>query len=628
MICALALATIATGAVLSLLGILKAGNLMRFVPVPVVGGFLAGIGCYMIFGGFAVATGISPSLDALHALLRPQAIVKSVCAIAVAGALWFATERLRSAYAIPVVVALSITLFHALGQISGNSIAELTSQGWFPVLGEGSLPWPPIAPGDLSAVRWPIIAGEIFNIMTMMLITAIAVLISISGIELTHERDAEINHELKAAGLASIITGGLGGVAGYHANMPSHVNQKISGINAISGPVAAVICVAVMLFGSDLLNLVPMPLLGGVLLWAGVGLVKRWLVDTYHQLTGGEFAVIILMALVINAVGLVEGLITGLIAGIILFAVDYSRVDIVKTRLTGETFQAKRTLSDDWRNILREHGKSIVILRLQGYIFFGTAYQFVERIRKLVNETEERQLHFLVLDMRRTSGLDASAAASFVKLEQLAEKHRFKLVLTDVPEQVSQVLKQAAVGEGALTPVREFEDLDRGLLWCEEKLIYRIAPALADVSSVSVKDGFGDELFDEQAAQTMLKYMHQLDLEVGDALIEQGTESQDMYFVESGKFAVELRTGDDQKIRLSTAEPGSFVGEISFYLGQERSASVICETPGRVWQFSRDNLDALRKTDPEIASYFHQRMAVMLADRLSATTRLVQHLVD
>ena len=52
------------------------------------------------------------------------------------------------------------------------------------------------------------------------------------------------------------------------------------------------------------------------------------------------------------------------------------------------------------------------------------------------------------------------------------------------------------------------------------------------------------------------------------------------------------------------------------------------EKPGRVWQFSHDSLGALRKDHPEIASYFHQRMAVLLADRLSATTRLVQHLVD
>jgi CRP-like cAMP-binding protein len=55
---------------------------------------------------------------------------------------------------------------------------------------------------------------------------------------------------------------------------------------------------------------------------------------------------------------------------------------------------------------------------------------------------------------------------------------------------------------------------------------------------------------------------------------------------------------------------------------------VVCDKPARVWQFSRQNLDALRKAHPEIASYFHQRMAVMLADRLSMTTRLVQHLID
>ena len=78
----------------------------------------------------------------------------------------------------------------------------------------------------------------------------------------------------------------------------------------------------------------------------------------------------------------------------------------------------------------------------------------------------------------------------------------------------------------------------------------------------------------------------------------------------------------------NTAGPGSFVGEISFYLGRGRSATVVCEKPAKVWELSRENLDALREQHPEIASYFHQRIAVMLADRLSATTRLIQHLVD
>ena len=627
-VCVFAVASIATGVLLTALGFLRIGRLLRFVPVPVVGGLLAGIGCFMIFGGLTVATGIRPSLDALHAMITPVALLKISFSVLVAAALWYSLNRSSSAYVIPANLILAMVLFHALGQITGYDIAELRAKGWFPAIGTASFGWPPISLEDISAARWPAVAQQTLTILAMMAISAITILMNISAIETGHEADADIDHELKVCGSANVVAGLAGGTAGYHASIATRLNQRLAGSSRIGGFIAAALCVAMLIFGRPLLDLVPLPLLGGILLWAGVELIRRWLVDTYHQLTGGEYAVIVLMTLVINAIGLVEGMVTGLIAGIVLFAVDYSRVDLVKTRLTGETFQSKRTLSEDWRNVLREHGRSIVILRLQGFIFFGTAHQFVERVRKLLNETGDREVRFLVLDMRRTSGIDSSATASFAKLEQMAQAHRFKLVLTDMPEQVEQTLRHTGIGNSALTPVRTFDTLDQGLLWCEEKLIYRVAPALADVSSVSLRDGFIDELFDERAGRTMLEYMQQKDLRPGEILIEQGTESRDMYFVESGKFIVELTTGDGQKVRLSSAEPGSFVGEISFYLGQTRSASVTCEVAGRVWRLSRENLDALRSSHPEIASYFHQRMAVMLADRLSATTRLVQHLVD
>ncbi len=627
-ICAIAVASVATGLFLLALGIFRLGRLIRFVPMPVVGGFLAGMGCLIFFGSFGVATGIAPSLDAMHALMLPHAIAKSTFAIAVAAALWFATERAGSPLAAPAVIVLAIVLFHAIGQITGYGLDELAAAGWFPVIPDGELPWPPLNISDLARADWGLIAAHSFIIATMMLVTAMAILMNVSSIEMANDSDADIEREFTASGLANVASGGCGGIAGFQGILPTLLNLKIGGDSRYAGLLIATLSIASMLFGGDLLVMVPLPVFGGLLLWVAATMLKQWLVDTYHQLSGGEYAVIVLMTLIINAAGFVEGLITGLVAGIVLFAVDYSRVDIVKTRLTGETFHSKRALSKDWRAVLAEHGSSIVILRLQGFIFFGTAHQFVERIRRHISENTNTPMRFLVLDLRRTTGLDSSAAISFVKLEQIAAASKFKLVLTDVPHQVAETLERAGLGSNALTPVRWFEDLDHGLQWCEEKLVYRIAPELAEISSVSIMDGLVDDLFADQAAQKMLQYMQQIDLKAGDLLIEQDTESQDMYFIESGILTVLLRTSDGHTMRLGTAEPGSFVGEISFYVGHRRSASVVCERPARVWQLSHERLSKLQKEHPEVASHFHQRMAVIMADRLSANTRLIQHLVD
>ena len=625
---AIALATVLTGAFLFLLGTFRLARLIRFVPVPVVGGFLAGIGCLVFFGALGVATGITPSLDALHALLELTPVLKMLFAAAFAAVLWFTVKRAGSPLAGPALIILATIVFHAIGQVSGHTIADLAQDGWFINLPDAGVPWPPVSINDLGNADWKLIISHGLAIATMMLVTAMALLMNLSNIEMSAGAEADIEKEFRASGEGNLVAGLLGGTAGFHGVSPTVLNLKLAGNNRIAAVIVALACLATLFFGAKLIELVPLPVFGGLLLWAAVALLKQWLIDPYHQLTAGEYAVILLMALVISAAGFVAGLVTGLVAGIVLLAVDYSRVDVVKTRLTGDTFHSKRTMSDAWRAVLHEHGQSIVIMRLQGFIFFGTAHQFVGRIKQHLDELDERQIRYLVLDMQRTTGLDSSAAVSFAKLEQLAIDHRFKLVLTDVPEQVSQTLKQAGIGKSALTPVRQFDTLDLGLLWCEEKLILRISPELAEISSVSVKERFVDELFDDRSAQTLLKHMQKLTLAPGDVLIEQGTESQELYFIESGSCSVELRKGDNQAIRLNTAEPGSFVGEISFYLGQERSATVVCERAAVVWQFSRQNLEALRKAHPDVASSFHQRMAVMLADRLSMTTRLVQNLVD
>jgi CRP-like cAMP-binding protein len=84
----------------------------------------------------------------------------------------------------------------------------------------------------------------------------------------------------------------------------------------------------------------------------------------------------------------------------------------------------------------------------------------------------------------------------------------------------------------------------------------------------------------------------------------------------------------DQRVRLATAGEGAIVGEVAFYLGVPRSASVIAESDMVAWRFSRASLDRLRAAEPEIAARFHEGIAAMLADRPTRTNRLIQLLAD
>ena len=112
-------------------------------------------------------------------------------------------------------------------------------------------------------------------------------------------------------------------------------------------------------------------------------------------------------------------------------------------------------------------GERVQILRVHGFVFFGSANGLLERIRERVDTAPPR---FLLMDLRRVTGVDASAVVSFVKVIHLAEANGFELVLAGASDSVRTQLERGGVvaAEGV---VRFEPDLDRGLQRCEDVLL-------------------------------------------------------------------------------------------------------------------------------------------------------------
>src|SRR5690606_32232211 len=87
------------------------------------------------------------------------------------------------------------------------------------------------------------------------------------------------------------------------------------------------------------------------------------------------------------------------------------------------------------RRLLEDRGSEVLVLRLQGFIFFGTANSVLQQVRRRAESRETGRLGFVVLDFRRVTGLDSSAAFSLSRCMQLAEKHGFQLVLTQLSDE-------------------------------------------------------------------------------------------------------------------------------------------------------------------------------------------------
>jgi SulP family sulfate permease len=152
-------------------------------------------------------------------------------------------------------------------------------------------------------------------------------------------------------------------------------------------------------------------------------------------------------------------------------------------------------------------------------------------------------------------------------------------------------------------------------------------PTVLGNEPIPVADLLRGILKDPAVAASVLPFLERLDVPAGQKLIEQGSQSREMFFVEHGRAAVVLEA-EDGPIRLATIGRGAIAGEMAFYLGRPRSASVVAETALVVWRLSGAGLDKLRREQPDTIIDFHLGMAAVLADRLASANRLVKLLAD
>jgi SulP family sulfate permease len=609
--------SVLSGAILMLLGALKLGGLVRFIPYPVVGGFLAGTGWLLAKGSIEVMTGITPTLDTLGDLVASDAMVKIVPGVALGVALVASTRLIRGSLTIPTILASATVVFYAAVLVTGASIDGVEADGWL----LGPLPdvglWHPWVPEAMSGADWSAVAGEAGGIATVVLVGALALLLNASGIELALRKDLDLNRELRVGGTATTAVGFAGGIPGFHALSLTTLVQRLGADPRGSALVAAGICVLALAAGASLLALVPRVVLGGLLLFLGLEFLIEWLFDARRTMPRGERVIPWAIAAAIALWGLLPGVALGLVLAVVLFAVSYSRTDLVRQSFTAATFRSNVERPLGARRELRTLGAQVQILKLQGFVFFGTASSLLEQIRTRALDPETA-LRFMILDFRRVTGLDSSAVLSFTKVVQLAGVAGFELVLVSVPEEIRAQLEAGGILRDG--PVTVEADLDRGVQRAEDALLQAASGDHAGRAG-------GIELPQDDLVR-LGRYLEPTEIEAGSVLIRQGDPSDELFLLDEGTLTVQLETATGEVVRLRRLSAGTVVGEIALYLGTPRTATVVADEPCRLRRLSRASLETMERENPVLAASLHRAFVRLMSERLSETLTTLQALVD
>ncbi len=614
---AIMVAMVLCGVVFLWLGSRRRGDLIRFVPYPVVGGFLAGTGWLLFKGGIYVASRVSPFFKPLTDLLETSALQRWLPALAFGVILLIAVRVVKRPLVIPAVIVSGLVVF-VIGMVAtGSSIEEVRGGGWLVGSFDSAILWQTWTLSALGGADWLSVLESWAGIATAVFVATFAILFNISGTELVLDRDLDTNRELRDAGVLNVVSGALGGIPGYHALSLTALATRMSVDARAAGLIAALVPLAAVVVGAEVVGLIPRMIVGGVLVFLGLSFIVEWVWDKRQLLPPLEYAVVLVILAGIIVWGFLPGVVIGLVLAVVLFAISYGRIELVREVAFGETYRSNVDRPAAERAELRTLSDRVQVLRVSGFVFFGSTNRLLERIRRRVGDATPPR--FLVIDLRRVTGVDSSAVVSFQKVLRLAEASGCEVVFTGASDPVRAQLARGGVDE--TEGLVSFEpDLDRGLQRCEDALLS--APSLTEAKREHPAAG-PDALPPGLAA-----HLERVSLPEGTVLLHQDDPPGDVYVLESGRLGVETVTSEGTRLRLRTLRPGVVVGEITLYTGIPRTADVVAEVPSVVLRISRGSIERLEAEEPELAAALHRWLATTMALRLTDRIRALDSLLD
>lgn len=616
-------ATFLFGLTLLLFGTLRLSAVMRYAPRPVLAGFLAGTGYFVLVGAIGICLGTAVTLDTLHNALEQPALNKLFVALTVSAALALSSRVLPPPAVVGGVMVVAIGLFHTVCGGLGIAPGQLLSDGWFVSVPEDGLPWPPVSLGALSAVEPTLLTEQVVPLAIFVVLAVSAVLMTSGAIEVATRTDLNLDGEVRGIGVGNLLSASLGGMAGYPGVASTMAARRVAPGHPLVSVVAGALALGVFMWGNVLLAVLPLPIFAGFLFWVGWDFLKEFLWNERNRTSAGGWMLTIVIVGVIAIFGLFEGAIFGLVAGSLLFVVDYSRQPPVRGTLDGDVYHGSKEYSPAELRVLQDHGDEIAVLKLQGYVFFGTAYMVRDQVKALL---ARRSLRVLILDFEAVSAVDGTAIASLQRIgEDLADAGA-KVCLTGINARVKGVFERTGVLAAPDANFAFAEDLDAGLSGYLDKIVRRELDT-ADISQTGAAPLLTAVLEDASLANQIAPYLDRIAAGPDETIIMEGSASTDIYFVEAGRLEVQIGAGDTQR-RLRELGPGAVIGEISFYAGGVRTSSVRAREDAVLWRFSPETTARILQENPQLASRFHAALAGTLARRVIANTRLLQMLRD
>ncbi len=495
-LCGLGLGTALLGLVLVGVGRARMTWLVSYLPLPVLGGYLAFIGLFCIEAGLSLCIGVPLNGPRDWPLLwrPPWRLVLAAPGLLGGILLSRVAKHDKNGTRLPIAMVAMPLAFYMVVYLTGYSLKDAREDGWL-FANDSSTDVADlrdvVALYDLGRVSWKALPSLTPIWCSMVVVVGFSSCLDVAAIEVDLGKPLDMDAELTTVGVSNTIAGCLGGFTGSYIFSQTIFTCRAGCRSRIAGLVVVVCEVIAGATRLDLLGALPLFFFAATLAFVGVDLMDEWLLQSRHKWsTKSEYAAVWVTLGAIQALGLVRGLVTGCAACAFTTVAAQIEADAPQ-RVIRSSLGVPRAPRDARK--LRVLRSRLIVLELRGRIWWGTAASLLARIKKALRRADDddetsslfeasrsgddHASRVVVLDCRLVDGLDASACrACFRPLASMAQAKGFGVALAGLGPKNDALLRIHGVYEAGGSSVRTFQSMDEAVRWAEGRQLQAPTP--------------------------------------------------------------------------------------------------------------------------------------------------------
>jgi len=606
-----------------LLGVIGIGRLIRYIPYPVVSGYLTGVGLIIIGSQIDKLLGAPDGTPWHEALISPwqwnwQAVTIGVATIAT---MLLAPRLTQRAPGTILGIVAGIAVYFLLATQDPallNSADNPLLVGSPGVGGTGYYAAIVTRWRDIGDLRLSQIAALLGSALTLAVLLSIDTLKTCVVLDQMTRSQHNSNRELVAQGVANVAASSVGGMPGSGTMGPTLVNLASGGMTRASSLVEGLSALIFALLLSNFIAWLPVAALAGILIVVGVRMIDREALRfVLSPSTVFDFAVVVTVVVVALRVGLIAASGVGVAMAILLFLREQIGGAVVRRKLYVNQRSSSWHRPEAETRILEEKGNQAVIFELQGSLFFGTTQQLFSEL-----DPELQTRRFIILDFRRVQSVDVTAAHMLCQVRDALTEHGAMLLLSDIRKNLPngrnlrELLEQTGV-TGNAESVRLFGELDSAIEWVEEQMLGQTGQA-TPVQETPL-ELMEMEMFQQRKDETLADLearLKKVTYPAGATVYSRGQEDGAIYLIRRGAVKIFAPLGGGRLRHVASYGRGDFFGGLGFLDGRPRGNDAVTASEAEFFVLTAEQFNLLADEHKRLAIALLTAIARSLAQRL------------